>query len=162
MHLLQRLKYVLVYTLPLTVYFAFTQKGWLTFLPLLVFFILVPALELFIPPDRANIEKKIADDEKNQKIYDLILYAIIPIQVGFLTYFLFVIQKTNFGSSEFIGRVISMGLMCGIIGINVGHELGHRHRRWEQFLGEILLFFSDSQYFPCLCRRERSNFHASM
>lgn len=147
MHALQRLKYLLVYTLPLTVYFAFEGEGWLTFLPVLVFFIFVPALELFIPPDRENMDKKIADDEKNRPIYDLILYAILPVQVGFLIYFLWMISATSFGSLEFVGRVASMGLMCGVIGINVGHELGHRHSRWEQFMGEILLLTSLNTHF---------------
>lgn len=147
MHALQRLKYLLVYTLPLTVYFAFNGTGWISFLPVFVFFLLVPLLELFIPPDKANMDKKIADDEKNQPIYDLILYAILPVQLGFLIYFLFVLQNTELWTPEFFGRIISMGLMCGVIGINVGHELGHRHSRWEQFMGEILLLTSLNTHF---------------
>lgn len=146
---MKRLKYLFVYTIPITVFVAFTQNNWWTFLPLLVFFGLVPLLELFIAPDRANMEKKMADDEKNQKIYDYILYGTLPIQVGFLIWFFYVIQDTPFGSLEFYGRVSAMGFMCGVIGINVGHELGHRHTRWEQLIGEILLLTSlDTHFLP--------------
>jgi len=147
MKLVQRLKYLFVYTIPVTVFIAFNSVGIWTFLPLLVFFGLVPALELLLPPDRENMEKKIADDEKNQKIYDYILYGTLPIQAGFLIYFLFIIGTTPFGSIEFVGRITAMGFMCGVIGINVGHELGHRHKRWEQLFGEMLLLTSLNTHF---------------
>ncbi|PWL32575.1 MAG: alkane 1-monooxygenase [Fluviicola sp. XM-24bin1] len=144
---MHRLKYLLVFTLPLTVVVAFEMEGLWTFFPMLIFFCVVPILELFIPPDRANLEKKIAEDEKNKRIYDYILYATLPIQVGFVGYFLFVMNNTVFGSLEFFGRIISMGLMCGVIGINVGHELGHRLNRWEQLVGEMLLLTSLNTHF---------------
>lgn len=144
---MHRLKYLLAFTLPASVTVAFEWKGWWTFFPVLIFFCIVPILELFIPPDRENMEKKIAEDEKNKRIYDYILYATVPVQVGFVGYFIYVIQDTSFLSLEFIGRVVSMGLMCGVIGINVGHELGHRLSRGEQFLGEILLLTSLNTHF---------------
>ena len=147
MKIVQRLKYLFVYTIPVTVWIAFNAQGIWTFLPLLVFFGLVPALELLLPPDRDNMEKKIADDEKHQKVYDYILYGTLPLQLGFLCYFLFIINNTPFGTLEFVGRITAMGFMCGVIGINVGHELGHRSQRWEQFLGEILLLTSLNTHF---------------
>ena len=147
MKILQRLKYLFVYTIPVTVWIAFNTDGIWTFLPLLVFFGLVPSLELLLPPDRENMDKKIADDEKHQKIYDYILYGTLPLQLGFLCYFLFIIDTTPFGTLEFVGRITAMGFMCGVIGINVGHELGHRSQRWEQLLGELLLLTSLNTHF---------------
>lgn len=140
---------MLVYTLPLSVYVSFTQHGYVTFLPILLYFGFVPLLEMLLKPDRENIDKKIVFDEKNSTLYDVILYLALPIQIGFLIYFFFVIQDTPFLSLDFFGRVSAMGLMCGVIGINVGHELGHRLKRWEQFLGEILLLSSlDTHFLP--------------
>jgi alkane 1-monooxygenase len=40
-----------------------------------------------------------------------------------------------------------MGIMCGVIGINVGHELGHRNNRFDELLGEILLLTSLNTHF---------------
>lgn len=144
---MKRLKYLFVYTIPITVFIAFNFNGIWTFLPLLVFFGFVPLLELLIPADRANMDTKLAEDEKNQKIYDYILYGTLPLQLGFLIYFFFIIDNTLYGSIEFIGRITAMGFMCGVIGINVGHELGHRPTRWEQLLGEILLLTSLNTHF---------------
>ena len=149
MKLIQRLKYLFVYTIPVTVFIAFNMNGYWTFLPLLVFFGLVPLLELLLAPDKENMDKKLADDEKNKTIYDYILYGTLPIQVGFLVYFFLIIGETPYGSLEYIGRITAMGFMCGVVGINVGHELGHRHKRWEQFMGEILLLTSlDTHFLP--------------
>lgn len=144
---MQRLKYLLVYALPISTFIALTNTGWLTWLPMLLFFVFLPTLELFLPIDDANFEEKIAADEKNERLYDWMLYLAVPVQVLMLGYFLFVMQSTPFGSSEYWGRLIAMGLMCGVVGINVGHELGHRHDRMEQFFGEILLLTSLNTHF---------------
>ncbi len=146
---MKRLKYLLVYTLPLTVYFSFNTTGVMTFIPFIVFFGFVPLLELFLKPDATNFDKETTIAEKNNPLYDWVMYLSLPVQVGMLIYFLFVIQGTPFGTVEFFGRVSAMGLMCGVMGINVGHELGHRHDRAEQFIGELLLLTSlDTHFLP--------------
>ncbi|MEM1120192.1 MAG: alkane 1-monooxygenase, partial [Bacteroidota bacterium] len=144
---MHRLKYLTVYLLPISTIIALSASGWWTWLPVGLFFILLPALELILPVDRANFAEKIASDEKNEKLYDWLLYAAAPIQIAVLIYFLVVIQNTAFGTLEYWGRLVSMGMMCGVLGINVGHELGHRHSRLEQLLGEILLLTSLNTHF---------------
>lgn len=146
---MNKLKYLLVYTLPVLVYIAFNTTGIMTFLPIIVFFGIVPALELILKPYKVNLAKEVADEEKKKLFYDLILYLTLPVQLVLLVYFLLITQNTTFVSVKFFGRVASMGLMCGVIGINVGHELGHRASRAEQFLGEILLLTSlDTHFLP--------------
>ena len=146
---MKRLKYLIAYLVPVTFYISLNSTGIMTFLPVILFFGLIPLLELLLKPDKENMDKKIAFDEKNKTFYDWILYLAAPIQVGFLVYFLFIIQDTPFGTTEFYGRITGMGLMCGIIGINVGHELGHRFKRWEQLIGEVLLLTSlDTHFLP--------------
>ena len=145
--MLYRLKYLFVYTIPVTVWISFHSEGWLTYLPLITYFGLVPLLELLVKPDNSNWDKRREEDEKNQALYDWILYGTVPVQLFFLWYFLETIQHTPWGTVEFFGRVTAMGFMCGVVGINVGHELGHRHERWQQFLGEILLLTSLNTHF---------------
>jgi alkane 1-monooxygenase len=146
---MQKIKYFLVYLLPLSVYFSFNTQGWMTFFPMFLFFFLLPLIELMIKPDNVNLEKRKAEDEKNRSFYDWILYLTVPVQVGFLIYFIVIIKQTPAYTVEFFGKISSMGLMCGIIGINVGHELGHRLSRTQQFLGEILLLSSlDTHFLP--------------
>lgn len=44
-------------------------------------------------------------------------------------------------------RIWVMGLLCGVFGINVGHELGHRVNRIEQTLAKGLLLTSLYMHF---------------
>jgi alkane 1-monooxygenase len=144
---MRRLKYFLVYLLPVTVYLAFQWEGIMSFFPVLVFFVLVPLLELFLKADHGNFDQETALLEKNSGIYDWILYLAVPVQVIMLIYYLNVISNTPADALEFYGRTFAMGLMCGVMGINIGHELGHRPERLNQFLGEILLLTSLNTHF---------------
>lgn len=146
---MKSLKFLTVLLLPISVYISFTSNGFLTFLPLLLFFGAVPILEFFFTPTSGNFSKEQEKIEKENKMYTYILYLMIPIQIYFLFFFFEVIQEPNLTSTQLIGRVIGMGLMCGTLGINIGHELGHRNNRFDEFLGEILLLSSlDTHFLP--------------
>ena len=144
---MKSLKYLTVLLLPISVYFSFTLNGWYTYLPLIVFFGLVPILEFLFKPTVENYTKEQEKIEKKNKMYTYILYLMIPIQIYFLYFFFEVIQEPNLSTIELIGRIIGMGLMCGTLGINIGHELGHRNNRFDEFLGEILLLSSLNTHF---------------
>ena len=144
---MKALKYFTILILPLIVYFSFTNKGWLTYLPALVFFGVVPLLEFFIKPNTHNLSKEEEKVEKENKLYTYLLYATLPMQIAFLILFFYAIQEPNLNNSEIFGRIFGMGIMCGVIGINVGHELGHRNQRIGEFIGEILLLTSLNTHF---------------
>lgn len=144
---MKRFKYLSILLLPFTVYISFTSTGWLTYLPIIVFFVFVPGLELFFKPDKENFTKEEENIEKEHGLYTSILYLMIPIQLVFLVYFFIVIQDPELTFSTILGRVHAMGLMCGVVGINIGHELGHRNNRLDELLGEILLLTSLNTHF---------------
>ncbi len=143
---MKRLKYFLIFLLPVTVGIAFESEGIQTYLPLFVFFVLVPLLELLIPKGWNTDEASETDLSNPGLYYNLLLYSLVPIQWIFMYYFL---SQQNEGTEALTwwGHVFAMGLMCGIIGINVGHELGHRSARSERFLGELLLLSSLENHF---------------
>tara|TARA_R110002072_G_scaffold145129_11_gene291394 strand:- start:4131 stop:5168 length:1038 start_codon:yes stop_codon:yes gene_type:complete len=140
-------KYLSILILPITVYISFTSTGLLTFLPLIIFFGFVPSLELLFKPTKENFTKEEEKKEKENKLYTGILYLMIPIQFAFLAYFFVIMQEANLATSDMIGRLTAMGLMCGVIGINVGHELGHRNNRIDEFFGELLLLTCLNTHF---------------
>ncbi|WP_428741305.1 alkane 1-monooxygenase [Tenacibaculum sp.] len=146
---MKALKFLAILILPVTVYISFTNTGWLTLLPLLVFFGLVPLLELLFNPDKENLSTEQEEREKENKLYTYILYTTVPLQLVFLGWFLWMMKDIELTTLEYIGRISAMGLMCGVIGINVGHELGHRNNRFDELLGEILLLTSlDTHFLP--------------
>jgi alkane 1-monooxygenase len=128
-------------------WFAFTETGWLTFLPALYAFIGIPLLELALKPDEKNLSAAEEEMAKADKKYDWILYAIVPMQYVFLCLFLLSFSQPGLHTTDIIGRILSMGLLCGVFGINVAHELGHRVNRFEQLLAKALLLTSQYIHF---------------
>jgi alkane 1-monooxygenase len=143
---MRKFKYLSVLLLPFTVYFSFQATGWVTFFPLVLFFGILPLIELMLPVNDKNMdeaERKLAEEDP---FYDWLLYLMLPIQWGFLIYFLNIIGKSE-DWTTIIGKTISMGMMNGVIGINLGHELGHRLNKWEQLIGDALLLSSLENHF---------------
>jgi len=127
---------------------AFTQTGWLTWSPMLYAWVLIPGVELFIRPESKNMNAAEEALAKNDRLYDYMLYIIVLLQYGVLFKFLLTMEQTNqLQWWEILGRVSSMGLLCGTFGINVGHELGHRVKSYEQVLAKSLLMTSLYMHF---------------
>ena len=141
-----RLKYLSILVLPTTVVFSFTLHGMWSFLPHFVFFVLVPMVELLAKPWNGNPSDEALDALEKDPFFNAVLYLMVPIQWVFVGWFLWLMTQ-EMTLIERLGRISSMGVMCGIIGINVGHELGHRLNRFEQFLGELLLLSSLENHF---------------
>jgi alkane 1-monooxygenase len=143
---IRKLKYISIFLLPITVSVAFIVDGWLTFLPILVFFVGVPLLEHFLPPAVDNLTEEERHAAEQDPFFNLLIYAMVPVQLFFVGWYLVVFKEID-TTQDLIGRTVALGIMCGVIGINVGHELGHRLNRGEQFLGEILLLTSLENHF---------------
>lgn len=126
---------------------SFTHTGFVTFLPVIWSYVFIPLAELFIKPNQANLEKTEEVEAKNNKLYDYILYAIPPAMYAALLIFLFSLRQPGLTWIDYTGRVLSMGLLCGVFGINAAHELGHRSNKFEQTLAKSLLLTSQYLHF---------------
>ena len=84
---------------------------------------------------------------KKSILYDFMLYIILPIQYGTLLYFFYSFNQQGLTIFDIVGRVTSMGLFCGVFGINVGHELGHRAKEYEKNIAKSLLLSSLYMHF---------------
>jgi alkane 1-monooxygenase len=67
----------------------------------------------------------------------------VPIVFGLLAYALHTVQAGNFATYEWVGLVLSGGILLATNGINVAHELGHRTTLSERLMSKAL-------YMPCL------------
>ncbi|MEM9324638.1 MAG: alkane 1-monooxygenase [Bacteroidota bacterium] len=144
---LKSARYLLVFTLPVLVYVSFTNTGWLTFAPMMEAFVLIPLVELFLKPDPTNHEESEEPSLLSNKLYDMLVYLIVPIQWFFLIFFFNVITESHLTFLDQLGRWSAMGLMCGVLGINVAHELGHRNTWYEQLMSKALLLTSLYMHF---------------
>ena len=144
---LRALKYLSVITIPLTVYLSFTGTGWVTFAPLIYAFAIIPILELLLGKNAKNLTAVEEDLARENRWYDLVLYSVIPIHFAFLIWYFLVIGEENLTWIDQLGRTTAMGLLCGLFGINVAHELGHRVTKAEQFLAKALLLSTQYIHF---------------
>lgn len=139
------------YLLPFGVYgaawLAFYRQGLWVFLPVAYAFVCIPLAELIWPPDARNMDKAEEAIAKQDRLYDLFVYLIVPMQLLALFWFLSHITQNGLLWWEKAGMVSALGLCCGTFGINVGHELGHRKPRYEQWLAKTLLLSSLYTHF---------------
>ncbi|MBT8308299.1 MAG: alkane 1-monooxygenase [Maribacter sp.] len=133
------LKYLAAFTLPASAAIGVYLQGyWSFFTPFYAFFI-IPLFELVLPQDSSNLNSNQRDIKKNKNLFDWLLYLNIPIVYGLLAYTLWYISSHRISTFEIIGLTLSIGIVLGTNGINVAHELGHRLRSKERYLGKLLL-----------------------
>ena len=116
------------------------QKITFYYLPLFSFGV-IPLIELIIP------QKSESCQVSNPFLNSLLTVLIVPFHFYILLKFLSFISQNELNLTEFIGAVLSMGILCGVYGINVAHELGHRNEKWKQHLAKLLLLTSLYMHF---------------
>jgi alkane 1-monooxygenase len=144
---LNAFKYCSPFIMYALAYIAFTNTGWLAFVGVAYAFGLIPFLELLLPANEQNLSATEEAIAKQNHWYDYILYAIVLCQIPMVFFFLQSIQQPNLQTSDIVGRVATMGILCGTFGINVGHELGHRNNKFEQRLAQLNLLTSLYMHF---------------
>ena len=140
-------KYLSPLVIYIGAYHSFSVTGWQVWMPLIWAWMIIPLVELFIKPIPANMSAVEEELAKKNKTYDLLLYLIVILQYSLLVKFLFVMKDDTMSWQDIAGRICVMGLLCGTFGINVGHELGHRVNKFEQFLAKTLLLSSLYMHF---------------
>ncbi|MEN8769246.1 MAG: alkane 1-monooxygenase [Candidatus Arcticimaribacter sp.] len=137
------LKYLFAYTVPLATLVSVSSTGLLTFAAPIYTFIFIPVLEIIL----SDFDQKysLAQKEKrlNNFLFDFLLYLNIPFVFGLLAYGLFVLSTNTYSTTEYVGIILSLGILLATNAINVAHELGHRKTQFERTLSKLLLM-------PCL------------
>lgn len=137
---MQLIKYLSAFVFIFLGWFSFSQEGILAFSLVLFSFGVIPFFELILP------EAKDKNVVVNMFWYDLILYILVPLYLYSFYLFLSTIGEEQ-STVSLVGRTLSMGLLCGIFGINMAHELGHRKSKFDQFLAQLLLLTSQYTHF---------------
>ena len=128
------LKYLAAFSIPIIAYFGISMRGLWSFMTPVYAFVVIPVLELMISVDDKNLEKQEAENKLKNKLFDWLLYLNLPIVYAILIYALFTVSTFEMKSYEMVGLIISTGIVLGVNGINVAHELGHRQSTNERFL----------------------------
>lgn len=144
---LRALRYLVTFVAPAWGLVGFLGHGvWTWALPLHAFG-LVPLLELLLTRRPDNLSPEEEAIAKDDPLFDWLIYLLVPVQWGLLFVFLVQVREPGLQAWELAGRIAGMGILCGIYGINVAHELGHRAKRWERDLARALLLTSLYMHF---------------
>ncbi len=144
---IRALRYLLTFFGPALAIWGLLAHGIFCWILPIYAFVLIPLTELMLRPKHTSLSE---EDEKaalDDRLYDVLLYLFVPIQWAVLVLFLFSVREPGLPRIDLAGRILTMGLMCGVYGINIAHELGHRATRWERDLSRTLLLSSLYMHF---------------
>ena len=110
-------------------------------------FALIPFLELFLQGDTSNFSKLEEEVLKKDIKFDILIWLIVPLQWSLVALFLYKVSTQTLPAWELVGYIFALGISCGVFGINVAHELGHRNTWYEQLMSKMLLLSSQYMHF---------------
>ena len=140
-------KYLAAYSIPLSAVLSISFLGYWTYFTVFFAFVIIPVLELILP-ERSEIYNDFQKSSRlKNKFFDWLLYLNIVVVFGVLSFALYTLTVFELETYEYVGLVFSTGIVLGVNGINVGHELGHRLNTKEKYLGKLLLLPSLYMHF---------------
>ena len=144
---LRAFKYLSPFLIYYGAFVSFTHGGLVVWLPLLYAFGAIPFMELFLRPREENMSQAEEEMARKSRWYDVVLYLVVPAQYAALGVFLYNISHVSQPTVDLVGKTLVTGLLCGVFGINVAHELGHRVNKLEQLMAKALLLTSLYMHF---------------
>ncbi len=118
--------------------FAFTGlSGWL-WVTLVLFYGVVPVLDLSLGEDRSNPPPERVGDLQADRWYRWVVASCVPLQYGVTLAGAWIAATQSLQPMDWLGLTISVGSINGL-GINTAHELGHKSPRCERVLARVAL-----------------------
>jgi len=113
------------------------NQAWLL-LPLFTGYVVAPVLDWLLGEDLNNPPEEVVPQLDRDYYYRLLTFAVVPL------HFLSLIGAAWWAGTQsldwwaFLGLAVVAGITSGL-GINTGHELGHKKSRFERTLAKIVL-----------------------
>ena len=141
------LKYLLAYLLPLSAAVGLRFQGAWAWSTVALAFGIIPLLEIWTPQSTLNTPPAEEDSRARRFLFDALLYLNFPLLFVLYGGYLYTLQYTLLSAAGVAGLTLSLGIVVGAVGINIAHELGHRHRRFEQQMAQWMLLTALYQHF---------------
>ena len=112
-------------------------SGWLWLTPLM-FFAVIPSLDLIAGYDDTNPPEEIIEALENDRYYRWVTYLYLPVQYAGFVLAVWYLATADLSVADKIGLAISIGVVAGVA-INTAHELGHKKESHERWFSKIAL-----------------------
>ncbi len=141
------LKYLLAYITPACFFSGLYFLGWASWLTLIFGYLIVPIVDQIGPVSEENFSPSEKESRLTNLFFDWLLYLNLPIVYFSVAASIYIFSTQSLSTFEIIGTIGSLGFVLGAMGINVGHELGHRSTKFEQNLSKLLYIPSHYIHF---------------
>ena len=112
-------------------------EAWLL-LPLALSYILAPLLDVILGEDENNPPEEVVLQLDADRYYRFLTYLVVPIHFVSLIGVAWFAGTHDLSTWAFVGLAMIAGMASGL-GINTGHELGHKKSKLERTLAKIVL-----------------------
>ena len=132
-------KYLAAYLMPIACFAGLYFGGWAAPGAFYIGFLIVPVLELFVPAAPRPEDEAILQEKSKVSFFDYLLYLNVPFLYINALYFVWILGNREMTTFEVTFSVINVGILMGVCGINVAHELGHREGQFDRWMARLLL-----------------------
>jgi alkane 1-monooxygenase len=139
----KRYLWVLGLVVPLTpivgiTLFETTDQTLFFWLTPVVFFGLIPLIDLVAGYDSTNPPDDVIDALENDRYYRWVTYLYLPVQYGGFVAAIWYLATSEMSVLAKVGLAVSIGVVGGVA-INTAHELGHKRESVERWASKIAL-----------------------
>jgi alkane 1-monooxygenase len=128
-------------------FLAFTHLGWFCWWAPLYTWVFIPLIEILFPPNPQKFRETSLEIKRNDRFFDGLLYmAVLALYFNFY-YFLNSFRSSEVAPVDIMGRIFTMGLLLGVFGMNLGHELGHRFQKGNKMMAIFCLALAQYTHF---------------
>ena len=119
---------------------------WMLCLPLVFLYVAVPLADAWLGEERSNPPESAVAQLEADTYYRYITYALVPVLWGAFVFAAWFVATHDLPWYAWLAMVLNTGAVGGF-GINLGHEMGHKHHRLERWLALITLAPSGYGHF---------------
>ena len=101
------LKYLLAYTVPMSVFVSFESTGIWTYSAVMYAFVILPILDVLAGERATNLDSDTAIEKNRMRIFDAMLYLNLPIVFGLMIYLFFQLETQSYTTFELVGLLFS-------------------------------------------------------
>jgi alkane 1-monooxygenase len=120
------------------VLYLLVDKEWVLITPLALSYGLVPLLDWLCGEDENNPPEEIVPQLEADGFYRWLTYLTVPLHFATLLLLAWFVASQDLSVAAIILLAVTAGLFSGV-GVNTGHELGHKKTRLEQNLAKWAL-----------------------
>lgn len=115
-----------------------THQYWVTIIPLVFIYGFIPLLDTIFSEDKSNPPEAAVPALERNGYYQFVTYLMLPIHFLSLYYVLNFMVNNSIPSWVSAVLILTLGIFGGLA-VNLGHELGHKKKKFDKNLAKLAL-----------------------